>query len=66
MTDETRPDLLHGLQAIADETGLSYDQTHHAVRRGDIPTFRMGRIVCARRSAIAKHFAALEAGEGAR
>ncbi len=50
-------DLLYGLQAIGEHVGLTARQAKYKVVRGDIPTFKMGRTVCARRSAIVAHFA---------
>lgn len=55
------PDLLTGIAAIAAHLGLTERQAMHQHERGMIPTFKQGRIVCARRSTLAKHFAALEA-----
>lgn len=63
MTDvskEDRPDLLYGLEAIAEELGLTVPQTKHQIAKGELPSFKMGHIVCARRSALARHFAEQE------
>ncbi|MBI0530347.1 DNA-binding protein [Sphingomonas sp. TX0522] len=54
-------DLLYGLEAIGKEIGLGPRQVQHLHDKGDLPTFKMGRAVCARRSTLAKHFAAQEA-----
>jgi hypothetical protein len=56
----TAPDLLYGLAAIGEWLGLTARQAEAIVARGDIPTFKMGRIVCARRSTLGKHFAKQE------
>lgn len=64
MTDATgaaAPDLLYGLEAIGAHVGLTARQVEHLVGKGEIPTFKMGRTVCARRSTLASHFAAQEA-----
>ena len=55
------PDLLFGIQAIASHLGIEYRQAAHIHEQGGIPTFKMGKIVCARRSTLAKHFAEQEA-----
>lgn len=54
-------DLLYGLDAIADFVGLTVPQAKHQINVSGWPTFKQGRIVCARRSTLAKHFAAQEA-----
>ncbi|HEX7853831.1 MAG TPA: phage terminase large subunit family protein [Sphingobium sp.] len=54
-------DLLYGMEAIGSEIGLTARQVEHLVSLGELPTFKMGRTVCARRSTLAKHFAAQEA-----
>lgn len=64
MTDareSAAPDLLYGLEAIGEHVGLTARQVEHLVAKGEMPTFKMGRTVCARRSTLAKHFAAQEA-----
>lgn len=61
MSDATERDFLYGLEAIADYVGLTVPQVKHQINQCDWPTFKQGRIVCARRSTLAKHFAALEA-----
>jgi hypothetical protein len=44
-------DILHGAQAIADFGGWTRRQVYHFVGRG-LPVFRMGSILCARKSSI--------------
>jgi len=53
----TDVDLLYGLEAIGAHLGLSSRQAEHLVSRGDLPTFKMGRVVCARKSELDTHFA---------
>lgn len=65
MTDNT-PDLLYGLAAIAEHTGLTVPQVKWQIERSGWPTFKQGAIVCARRSTLAKHFAAQEAAAAPR
>lgn len=55
-------DLLHGVPAIAVHLSMTTAQVYHLHDQGRLPTFRMGRTVCARKSTLAAHFAALEAG----
>ena len=54
-------DLLYGLEAIGKHVGLTARQAESLIGKGELPTFKMGRTVCARRSTLAKHFAAQEA-----
>lgn len=64
MSDTTRrleSDLLYGVESIASHLALTKRQALHLHEKGEIPTFKMGRTVCARRSTLAKHFAAQEA-----
>lgn len=60
-TEDTAADLLYGLEAIGKAIGLGARQVQHLHDKGDLPTFKMGRTVCARRSTLASHFAAQEA-----
>lgn len=57
----TGADLLYGMEAIGAHIGLTARQVEHLAAQGELPTFKLGRIVCARRSTLAKHFAAQEA-----
>lgn len=59
--DDPPTDLLHGVEAIASHLCMTRPQVYHLHARGELPTFKMGRTVCARRSTLAKHFAAQEA-----
>ncbi|MEH3121104.1 MAG: DNA-binding protein [Sphingomonas phyllosphaerae] len=54
-------DLLTGIQAIADAIGITKRQAYHLHETGELPTFKMGGKVYARRSTLAKHFAEQEA-----
>jgi hypothetical protein len=51
--DNQGHDLLYGTAAIARHLGLTVRQAKHRCAKGAIPTFKMGRTVCARRSSIA-------------
>lgn len=59
--NEGSVDLLYGLAAIGEAVGLTARQVEHLIAKGELPTFKLGATVCARRSALAKHFAQLEA-----
>jgi excisionase family DNA binding protein len=63
MTDTTEPtpDLLYGVPRIAEYLGLSPAAVYHLAAQNRIPTFKMGRTVCARRSTLAAKIAELEA-----
>lgn len=60
-TDRKEADLLYGLEAIGDHLSLGARQVQYLHDKGDLPTFKMGRSVCARRSTLAAHFAEQEA-----
>jgi hypothetical protein len=53
-------DLLHGVPAIAAHLNTTAKAIYHQCEQGRLPVFRMGRTICARRSTLALHFAALE------
>lgn len=54
-------DLLHGVPAIAAHLNMTTKAVYHMHDQGKLPTFRMGRTVCARKSTLADYFAGLEA-----
>lgn len=58
-------DLLYGVEAIASHLQMTRKQVYHLHGKGDLPTFKVGATVCARRSTLAKHFAAQEAAAAA-
>ena len=64
-TENQRADLLYGCPAIASYLQLSEDAVYHLARQNRIPTFRLGRTICARRSTLAKHIAQLDAESSA-
>ena len=45
-------DLLYGVAQIACYLGLVEGRTRYMCERGIIPTFRQGRIICSRKTAI--------------
>lgn len=57
---EASTDLLVGLDQIGRYLGMTVNQTKHRASSGDIPTFKMGKIVCARKSTLTAHFDKLE------
>ena len=64
MSDGNRigDDLIRGAKPLADFLGWSERQVYNAHARGVLPTFNLGRALCARRSSLRAHIAALEAG----
>ena len=54
-------DVLYGLRAIADFMGIEYRQAKHRAASGAIPTFNMGRTVCATKSGLTSSISAREA-----
>jgi len=54
-------DLLTGVAAIAAAIGMTKRQAYHLHESGELPTFKMGGKVYARRSTLARHFADQEA-----
>ena len=53
-------DLLTGVEAIAEHLNMTKRQVYHLHDAGELPTFKLGAKVCARRSTLAKHFAEQE------
>ncbi|MCP3732019.1 hypothetical protein M9978_16460 [Sphingomonas sp. MG17] len=60
MSEKQDADLLYGLAAIGGHIGLTARQAEHLVTKGELPSFKLGATICARRSTLAKHFARLE------
>lgn len=58
-TPETA-DPLNGIEPIASFLTMNKRQAYHLHESGEIPTFKLGKKVYARRSTLIKHFAALE------
>lgn len=56
---DTQLDLLTGLSSIAAHLGWTKRQAEHRAASGEIPTFLIGRTVCALRSKLDAHMAAL-------
>ena len=59
--DTTETDLLYGVKAIATHLQMTEKQVYHLHDQANLPTFKIGGKVCARRSTLAKHFEAQEA-----
>ncbi len=62
---EIETDLLYGVEQIAEHLKMTRRQVYHLHDQGHLPTFKIGGKVCARRSTLAKHFAAQEAAAAA-
>lgn len=54
-------DILRGAAAIAEFMGSPRRVIYHQASKGNLPTFRMGDIVCARKSTLRAWIAAQEA-----
>jgi len=53
MADDTLPNLLHTYLEIGQHMGLSARQVEHLDKADPtFPTFKLGRIVCARRTSL--------------
>ncbi len=61
MAEAENSDLLQGYAAIGEHLHMSPGATKHRVKSESIPVFRMGRIVCARRSTLNAWLAEREA-----
>lgn len=57
-------DILQGADSIAKFMGVTRRQAYHFVADGRIPTFRIGAIICARKSTILNWIAQQEAAQG--
>lgn len=60
--DATGPDLLHGTQAIADYLGLTARQAKHRAATGELPFFKLSRMICSTRSSLNAWLASRMAG----
>ncbi|MFB0493621.1 hypothetical protein ABIE45_006277 [Methylobacterium sp. OAE515] len=54
-------DLLYGMPAIAGHLGLKVPQARHLADKRTIPTFKVGKLTCARRSTLNAWLAEREA-----
>lgn len=61
MDTNDESDLLYGFEAIAKYLRLTPRQAKHRVATGEIPAFKIGRNVCARRASLSAWLADLEA-----
>lgn len=62
MSEDQKSDLLYGVKAIADFLGLREKQCRNRIDREIIPSFRVGRSVCARKSSLQKWIDEMERG----
>lgn len=53
-------DILEGAEAIARFMGTTRRRVFHLAEQGLIPTFKLGKRLCARKSSILKHIELLE------
>jgi excisionase family DNA binding protein len=61
-TENTGPDLLYGVQAIANYLGVKRRVAYHLIETDRLPVFKIGKTVCSKRSTVS---AALEQMEAA-
>jgi hypothetical protein len=73
MTDTAQPiadtkkptaDLLYGVPAIAEFLGMTPAAVYHLAAQKRIPTFKVGKTICARRARILEAFEQLEQANG--
>ena len=58
---ELSSDVLYGASAIADFMGMkSKRRVYHLCEYGNLPVFRLGNIICARRSTLLDHIKSQE------
>ena len=69
MTDTSSPpagaDLLYGAHAIAAFLGVKTRAAYHLIETGRIPHFKIGKVVCSRRTSLAAKLDELEAESSA-
>jgi hypothetical protein len=56
LTAAVDADLLYGMKRIARYLGLTNRQVEHMISKCEIPTFKLGVIVCTTRSGLDQHF----------
>lgn len=52
MSDKAQPDTIYGIEAIAEHVGMTARQAKYRADIGQMPSFKMGRTVCASRAAL--------------
>ena len=53
-----KDDVITGAQAIAGETGLKVRTVYALAERGELPVFKLGGMLCARRSELMERLSA--------
>jgi excisionase family DNA binding protein len=53
-------DVLNGANEIARFLGISRRSVYHYIENGELPVFRLGSKLCARKSTLIRHIEALE------
>lgn len=61
MSEGDKPDLIEGVAAIAEHLGMKRRRVQYLHESGQMPTFLLGKVVCARRSTLSNWLAELEA-----
>lgn len=60
MDVELKDDLLLGAKAIAEFLGCKVRQVYHMLAKRQLPGFKIGDVIAARKSTILKHIEKLE------
>ncbi len=57
-TETLAADILRGARAIGEYTGLPTRQVFYLVEKNELPVFRLGKIICARKSELRRELSA--------
>jgi hypothetical protein len=49
-------DILYGRKSIAAHLNLTERQVHHLIQKGQLPTFKLGGMICATKRGLQNHF----------
>jgi hypothetical protein len=55
-----RDDIIRGAQSIGAEIGETASFVYHAHKMRRLPTFKLGKVICARRSRLLLHIEEME------
>ncbi len=62
ISSDDRSDLLHSCAAIAEYLNIRERQARHYHQKGHLPTFKIGRSICARKSTLLRWMEEQERG----
>ncbi len=57
-TETLSSDILRGARAIGEYTGLPTRQVFYLAEKNELPIFRLGKIICARKSELRRKLSA--------